>query len=378
MPTPRIRFPYLHRLVVAEERLVMNHPSEKQDSSEQLSRDDVLILAQHVAMLAASGLPLGPGLRATAEELERGKLRSTVSSLADAIDRGEPLDQAMLAQGENLPRHLQGIVLAGVRSGKLSHVLGRFVMLTNVGVEIRRKLWVSLLYPVMAMTIALCIMVFVFAYLVTSFTTIFRDFGVDLPGLTLLIIATSNFFVQQMPALVMAFVTVIVLYIAARIFLTTSVRRGLATHIPLLGKVWKSTAIAEFCHLLALLLECEIPLNVALGLTGVGVQNREIESACEGLKVEVEKGIPFSDAIKEFRIFPKGIARILKWAESHQGLPESLHMTGDILEARASVQATLAGSVFTILSVILIVFSVGTMVIALFLPLIRLISVLSG
>ena len=53
-------------------------------------------------------------------------------------------------------------------------------------------------------------------------------------------------------------------------------------------------------------------------------------------------------------------------------------MTGDILEARASVQATLAGSVFTILSVILIVFSVGTMVIALFLPLIRLISVLSG
>ena len=359
-------------------RLVMTTSSEKRDSHEELSHDDILTISRQIAMLAASGLPLGPGLRATAEELQKGKLQTTVSALADAIDRGEPIDKAMLAQGERLPKHLQGIVLAGVRSGRLSHVLGRFVMLTNVGVEIRRKLWVSLLYPIMALVIAISILVFACSWLVASFAEIFRDFGISAPAITKVVFAFSNFFVRQGPAVLMGLGTIVVLYIAARLFLTTSVRRGLATHVPILGRVWMSTASAEFCHLLGLLLECEIPLNTALGLTGIGVQNNEIERACQGMKLDVEKGSSLSDAIKEHRLFPKGIVRILKWAEGHQGLPESLHMTGDILEARASVQASLAGTIFTIFAVVLIVFGVGTMVIALFLPMIRLISTLSG
>ena len=251
-------------------------------------------------------------------------------------------------------------------------------MLTNVGVEIRRTLWVSLLYPLMAMVIALGILVFTCSYLVSSFATIFRDFGISLPDLTLALIGLSNFFVLQAPGLLMVLGTILGLYIAARLFLSTPVRRGLATHIPILGRVWKSTAIAEFCHLLGLLLECEIPLSTALGLTGIGVRNNEIEQACDRLKMDIDKGIPLSDAIKGQRIFPKGIVRILKWAEGHQGLSESLHMTGDILEARAKVQASLAGTVFTILAVVIIVFGVSTTVLALFIPLIRLISMLSG
>ena len=343
-----------------------------------LSTDESLLLARQVAMLSASGLPLGPGLRATAEELPRGNLRTTLSALADAIDRGESIDKAMLAHGELMPRHLQGIVLAGVRTGKLSHVLGRFVMFSNVGVDIRRNLWLNLLYPLMAITIASLILMFVCSYLVSSFATIFRDFGMSLPHITLALIGISNFLVQKAPGVLMALATVVGLYVAARLCLSTSVRRGLATYIPVLGGVWTSTAIAEFCHLLGLLIECEIPLPTALGLTGIGVRNSEIEHACDRMQAEVIKGVPLSEAVKGQRIFPKGIVRILKWAEGHQGLAESLHMTGDILEARARVQTALAGTICTVLSIVLILLGVSVTVTALFIPLIRLISLLSG
>ena len=109
---------------------------------------------REIAGLTAAGLPLAPGLRATAEEMPRGRLRSALESVADALDRGASVDEALAAQGAGLPAHLRGLIAVGTRTGKVSHVLGRFVAFNNVGADLRRQLLISLAYPLLSLAIA--------------------------------------------------------------------------------------------------------------------------------------------------------------------------------------------------------------------------------
>ena len=147
--------------------------------------------------------------------------------------------------------------------------------------------------------------------------------------------------------------------------------------IPLLGTVWRSTSLAEFCHLLALLLESQLSMPEALRLTGVGVQDAEIDASCRAMAGDVEFGRPLSVALRDRGLHLLGLAGLVRWAEHQKSLPEVLHMAGSMFEVCARSHAVFAGTVLNFLCVLL-VFSIVLVIPALILPLITLISRLSG
>jgi type II secretory pathway component PulF len=166
-------------------------------------------------------------------------------------------------------------------------------------------------------------------------------------------------------------------WLAARIFLKRPARRGLASRLPLVGTVWRATSLAEFCHLLALLLESDLPLPEALRLTGEGVQDADIDASCRVMADQVSSGRSLYQAMAQRKVFPLALPRLLRWAESQKTLPEVLHVAGSMFEARARSSSTFVGSVLTFICVM----GVLTMVLlipALILPLVTLISRLSG
>jgi type II secretory pathway component PulF len=119
-------------------------------------------------------------------------------------------------------------------------------------------------------------------------------------------------------------------------------------------------------------------LPEALRLTGVGVADSSVDRACRSMARDIEQGFSLSETMARQSIFPRGLNRVMTWAEGHQSLPETLHMLGEMFEARARGQAGFAGTVLGVLTVIAILFGVAIMVIGLFLPLILLIQRLSG
>ena len=136
-------------------------------------------------------------------------------------------------------------------------------------------------------------------------------------------------------------------------------------------------SLAEFCHLLALLVEGRLPLGEALKLTGQGVEDASIERDCKLMAQRIEAGEPLSQAMAGRRRFPIGLPRLVRWAENQKSVPEVLHMAGSIFEARARAQSTFVGVVLNFLCVIM-VFCMILVVPALFTPLMTLISRLSG
>ncbi len=356
----------------------MASSSDRDAGKGRLSSDDVARLSQEFAGLTAAQLPLAPGLRATAEEMPSGRLRSTLRALADSLDRGASVDEALAEQGKRLPAHLRGLVAVGSKTGKISEVLGRFVAFNHIGADLRRQLWIALAYPTLALTIAFVIFTYVCTTIIPSFEGIFRDFGINLPFITIAILNVSHAFALGWQFLLAFVVGVALIWLFLFVFLDQPHRRALAAWIPVLGPVWRNTSLAEFCHLLALLLESEVPLGDSLRLTGEGVGDTTIDTASRAAAVDVNGGLGLGFALRRQRVFPASLARLLTWAETHQSLPESLRMAGEMFESGARVQSGFVATFIAVFVIILIILAITSLVLGLFLPLITLISMLSG
>jgi type II secretory pathway component PulF len=403
----------------------MAHTSERPGGRDALSPSETARLSEHIAGVARSGLPLGPGLRALGEELSDGGFRNALVELADALDQGSPLPTALEAQRDRIPSHVRGLVLGGLRTGKLGDVLGRYSAYANVGTELKRALWLGVAYPLFTISVAVVLLLIVDIFLVAQFEAIFLDFGVPLPKLTILLVETSRAARTGWPVLAIFIGLVVAAAMALRFFVPAPIRNSLIGRIPVIGPLWRYMSWAEFCHLLAILLESETPMPDALRLTGLGIQNSDIDRACRAMANEVEQGKTLSQAMSGRapvvepsgpfdyldkkhsngaagapphepspsmadlmsaregaaavrRAMPVSLPNLLKWAENHRAISEILHMAGEMFEARSRSQAAFAGTVMAVLAVVGVLFGLFVVVVGLFLPLITLISRLSG
>ncbi len=351
---------------------------EQFEATGMLTHDETVQLTEQIAGLASSGLPLGPGLAALGSELPRGRLRASLFDLSTALSQGKPLNAAIEEQKHRIPPHLRGLVLGGLRTGRLGDILGRFSGYMGIGTELKRKLWLSLAYPILSILVALTLFVFVNVVLVSQFERIFKDFGIPLPKLTISMLLVSHVFRAGWPALLIVAVGIVMLWLVLRVVLRPPAHRSLATKIPVVGKVWRYTSWAEFCHLLALLLESQLTLPEALRLAGEGVQNTDLDRACLLMADEVEQGQTLAHAMSSRPELPLGLARLLRWATKQNAIAEILHMAGEMFEARAKSQALFAGTVMAVLSVVIVLWGVFSVVGGLMLPMVTLISKLSG
>jgi general secretion pathway protein F len=356
----------------------MTNMEEKPDRGGRLSKQDLVQLSEQIASLAQADLPLSSGLRATSEELPAGRLRRVVRSVSESIERGASLDAAIVEQGSRLPAYFQGLARAGTRTGNLGPIMGRFVGYAGVGDEIQRKLWLSLASPFIALMLSILIFLFVCVAVVKPFNSIYRDYGVALSSLTIVMNDVAEVVSRLWEVIVISLALCVGGWLLSGLVLSASWRRSLARRIPLLGAVWKWTSLAEFCHLLGLLLESEVPLVEAVSLAGAGVADADIRSASRWIARDVESGLPLSSALANRSLFPQGLAAIVRWAEEHRSLPEALRMLGELCESRAQTQASFATTVIGVVAVFLILGVIVLVVGATLVPMLLLLNRLSG
>ena len=348
-------------------------------SLKRLSDQEVADLTQHIAGITRRGLPLASGLRALADELPGGSLRRLLWEISDQLDAGTSLEDALRAQGHRLPAHLQGLVMAGAGSGRLGEVLEQHVKYLNVGAELKRQIGVALAYPTVLLVVLGVLYVVISVWIVSAFKKIFMDFGVELPGVTLIMLAVADFAVEAWPwVLVGLFVGIPAIWLIAEIFLGPPGRQRLTYRIPLVGPVLRWSSLAKFSHLVGLLAESEMLLPTAIRLAGEGIRDPEIADACRGVVRDIEAGQSLSDSVVLRTRFPSDLAQILSWGEGQQSMAEAMHIAGEMFEGRARLHTTFVMAVVTPLAFIVVVWGLGLLVIGLFMPLIKLITELSG
>ena len=231
------------------------------DFQRPLGAEEVAEPAWRIAELTRAGMPLGDGLRAMAGDLPGRRLPHTLRRLADRFDAGDDLATSLKSQGRRLPGHLVGLMLAGVRSGRLAQALEEFVELERSRWELRRRVWLALAYPLLLLVMLAGIVVFLNIYVVDQFRPIFKDFGCELP------LATQPSFsppgrrrgsCRDLP------LSAVAASVLLRFWAGPDWLQPFLYAIPLVGPILRWSRLCEFSRLMAVLLEQQVPLPEAL------------------------------------------------------------------------------------------------------------------
>lgn len=341
----------------------------------------LMIFTRQLATLIDSGLPLLRGLTVLGKQEPDPVLRKTIGKLADTVQGGSTFSDALAQHPKIFNKLYVNMVKAGELGGVMELVLVRLADFQEKAQKLKNKVVSAMFYPVIVLVIAIAIMAFLLVYIVPKFEQIFADMlgGKPLPALTEFVIGTSNFVKENILLIIGGVVVLAVVY-----NLLSKVPKGRALidattlRMPLFGDLIKKSAISRFSRTLGTLVTSGVPILQALNITRDTAGNVVLSDSIQNIHDSVKEGESIVAPLEKSGIFPPMVVSMIDVGEETGQLPEMLLKIADVYDDE--VDNTVAG-LTSLLEPIMIVFLavvVGTIVIALFLPLISIISGLQG
>jgi type IV pilus assembly protein PilC len=339
----------------------------------------LMIFTRQLATLIDSGLPLLRGLNVLAKQERDPVLKRTIDDLADSVQSGNTFSET-LAQHPVIFNNLYvNMVRAGELGGVLEVVLNRLAEFQEKAARIKNKVASAMVYPIIVLTMAVGILSFLLVFIVPKFEAIFHDMLGDkpLPGITIFVIGISGFAKNHVLTLLGGIVAAAAVY---KIAIRTGGGRAVADRVklefPLFGDLLRKTAISRFSRTLGTLITSGVPILQALSITRETAGNLIIASAIGQVHDSVREGESIVQPLEASRAFPPMAISMIDVGEETGQLPEMLLKIAEVYDDEVDNSVAALTSVLEPMMIVFLAFIVGTIVIALFLPLISIISTL--
>lgn len=337
----------------------------------------LMIFTRQLATLIDAGLPLLRGLTVLAKQEPDVVLRKVIVSLAESVQGGGTFSESLNGHPKIFNKLYVNMVKAGELGGVLELVLLRLAEFQEKAQKIKNKVVSAMFYPAIVLVIAIVIMAFLLVYIVPKFQQIFADMlnGKPLPGLTQFVIGASTVVKENILFIIAGIVVVVVLY---RVLAATAKGGALLDAFklkaPLFGDLIRKSSISRFSRTLGTLVTSGVPILQALNITRETAGNAVIADAIMKVHDSVKEGESIVHPLEASGVFPPMVISMIDVGEETGQLPEMLLKVAEVYDDE--VDNAVAG-LTSLLEPIMIVFLavvVGTIVIALFLPLVGIIS----
>lgn len=318
-------------------------------------------------------------LRALSEELSHAGQRRAINELATALQGGAPVGEALAAVRSELPARLSRLIELGLKHDRLDWFVEHYLESTRLASESRYRLFTALGYPAMAATAVSTISLFFLLYIVPLFEKIFTDFGTELPGITMVFIDLSRSLRGGVCGVVMLGLLALGIgLIFMRVIGGAVMLDRLLAEIPVIGAPVRYRMLSDFCELLALLVEARLSLPEALEALSGTIDDTRFQAGARRAASLIRQGIATPTAA-ELRGtgWPNDLGDIFRWANRTDDFVQGLRAASEIFRARSRVQGNLSAWLLEPVLLLLLSVTVGLMVIALFMPLIKLLNDLS-
>jgi type IV pilus assembly protein PilC len=341
----------------------------------------LMTFTRQLATLIDAGLPLLRGLQIIIRQEKNPLLKKTTQSLAESIESGSTFAEALASHPKIFNKLYVNMVRAGEIGGVLDTVLMRLAEFMEKAQKIKSKVTGAMVYPVVVLVMAVGILLFLMTFIVPRFAEIFKDLleGASLPTLTMIVMQISDALTKQLPYVVIGIVALIVMI---RIVAKTKFGRlaldKFKLSMPIFGVLVQKTAISRFSRTLGTLMSSGVPVLQALSIVKETSGNEALARAIQVVHDSVKEGENMAPPIGACNIFPPMVVGMVEVGEETGKLPEMLMKIADSYDD--DVDATVQGltSIIEPLLIIFLALVVGTIVIALFLPLIEIIKKLGG
>ena len=339
---------------------------------------EFLVFNQELATLLKAGMPLVQSLDLLKRRVTSPTFRRVLDDVHEKVRSGTALSDAFGSHADLFPRVYTASLLAGERSGNLDAVLRRYVEYTKIIATVKRKTVSALVYPAILVSLAVGLISIIVLKVVPAFSDFYSSFGADLPLVTRTIVRVSELIRSQF---ILMLVGLAVAAAAVVSWLTQPGQKARFDHLvlglPMLGQVARKFATSQMARTLATLLGGGLPLVNALDIAAKSVGNQFMAAQLEVVSARVREGESFAAALEARHVFPEVAVKMAEVGESTGALQDMLNTVADFYDEEIS---TTMERFVTLIEPVLLVFMglvVAGLLLALYMPLFQLSSVLS-
>ena len=342
------------------------------------------ILSQFTRMLATlvnAGLPLMRSLEVLKRQMKNSQLLDAIGGISENIAAGGTFSESLSQYPKVFDNLYIAMVKAGEAGGVLEVVLARLAEFAEKSEKIKNKVKGAMIYPTLVLSAAILITAFLMIKIVPKFKEVFTDMlGSDaLPALTQAVVNVSEWFqANWMVAVIIVAALVVIKKVVARTEMGAYFFDTLAIKMPVTGTLLQRTAISRMTRTLGTLLSSGVPILQSLTIVRDTTGNLVISKALQNVHEAVKEGEGMTEPLSQCPVFPPMVVSMVQVGEETGALPDMLSRIADTYDdevdnAVAGLTAAIEPALIIFLAVV-----VGTIVIAMFLPMVKLISSVSG
>jgi type IV pilus assembly protein PilC len=334
---------------------------------------------RQLATLVDAGLPLLRGLRVLEKQERNSTLRGILGELAIAIEGGSTFSEALAQHPKVFNRLFVNMVKAGELGGVLEVVLKRLAEFSEKAQKIKGKVKAAMFYPVAVLVVAVGIMILLLTFVIPRFQGVFAGMNIQMPWFTTFVLGISSAVKDHF------IVTTIGVGIFVALFLLSlKTRLGrllwdkFKLKVPAFGPVVSKVAISNFARTLGTLVSSGVPILQALTIVKETSGNVVISNAVGSVHESVKEGETITAPLESSGVFPPMVVSMVDVGEQTGALPEMLLRIADNFDEDVDNAVSAMTSLLEPIMIVFLAVVVGSIVIAMFLPLIAMINNLNG
>ncbi len=345
----------------------------------RISDKALIVFTRQFSSLIDSGVPILQGLAIVIEQQKNKGLKGILLAIKESIEGGASLSDSLKKFPGVFNNLYVNLVEAGEKGGVLERVFKRLSVYFEKILRLKRKIKGAMIYPIVVLSVAVAVIVILMTFVIPIFASLFAGVGAKLPPLTRDVIAFSNF--------VRAYILYIIIAISLFIFgLRMYYRREngrrnidlLFLRIPLIGVLLKKVAIARFARTLSTMIESGVPILAGLEIVSKTSGNKIIEESLIQTKQDISAGSFFSAALNKTNLFPPLVIQMISVGEKTGNLDAMLSKVADYYDEEVDDAVSNLTQMLEPVLIIFLGIVVGTLVVAMYLPIFNLGKAIKG
>ncbi|MBM4068860.1 MAG: type II secretion system F family protein [Planctomycetes bacterium] len=329
--------------------------------------------------LQDAGLPVLRSLKILEGQMKPGTLKNALIDVVDDVESGSTLSEAFAKHPKCFDKLYVNMVKAGEAGGALEVILKRLAEFKEKAQSLARRIKGAMIYPCVVIFVAVAILSFIMIFIIPKFEKIFEDFKMKLPWLTGALIETSRWFVKYWYVLPLFPIVVWLTLKLIRLNKTGNyVLDRIKLAVPVAGNIIEKTVVARTTRTLGTLISSGVPILEALSICRETSMNAVFEAMYQKVYESIREGETIAQPMKESRLVDDMVVNMIDVGEETGDLDSMLYKVADVYDEEVDVLVEALISLLEPIMIVVLGFIVGTIVIALFLPLLALLEGLSG
>src|SRR5271167_3086195 len=345
----------------------------------KISTKQLCTFTRQLSTLQDAGLPILRSLKILEGQCKPGVLKNALGDVVEDIESGQTLSEAFSKHPKAFDRLYCNMIKAGEAGGALEAILQRLADFKEKSQSLKRRIKSAMVYPIVVILVACTIVGFILYFIIPKFESIFKDFGVPLPRMTIMLIDASHFLIKYF---YVVFLTPLMIWIFIKLLYRNKtgayVCDRIALMIPVMGTILEKSTVARTMRTLGTLVQSGVPILESLNIVRDTAGNAVFERAFNRIYESIREAETIAQPLKEARIVDDIVVNMIDVGEETGELDTMLNKIVDNYDEEVEVAVESLVSLLEPIMIVILGGIVGFIVIALFLPLVALISKLSG